>query len=452
MSLKPYPKYKDSGVEWLGDVPEDWVVGKLAYFCKLKGGFAFSATEFGIEGIPVVRMNNLKRGHLELAEAVCVSEKSASTNFALAVGDIVWGMSGSIGDTGSLGNYARVRLADLPCQLNQRVGKFILDQKMVHDDYFEKVIQSKYFYDQILLLVTGTAQSNVSSEQVQSCIILRPSLDEQSAIATFLDHEASKIDALIAEQEKLITLLAEKRQATISHAVTKGLNPDVKMKDSGVEWLGEVPEGWEIMRLKHVGSFKAGAGFPHDEQGIEGEALDFHKVNALGQAGPDGYILPSENTISRETALRLGASEFPENTIIFAKIGAALLLGRIRLLKQSACLDNNLMGLIVSCDHSVHFVCFWMSLVRFDLLANPGTVPSLNEPQIANVRIAVPSFEEQIKVVEFLRRELAKLDTLIAEADHVIDLLKERRTALISAAVTGKIDVRAVVQAEQVAA
>lgn len=110
------------------------------------------------------------------------------------------------------------------------------------------------------------------------------------------------------------------------------------------------------------------------------------------------------------------------------------------------------MGLIVSCDHSVHFVCFWMSLVRFDLLANPGTVPSLNEPQIANVRIAVPSFEEQIKVVEFLRRELAKLDTLIAEADHVIDLLKERRTALISAAVTGKIDVRAVVQAEQVAA
>src|SRR5690606_15405004 len=167
---------------------------------------------------------------------------------------------------------------------------------------------------------------------------------EQAAIVAFLDRETAKIDALVEEQRRLIELLKEKRHAVISHAVTKGLDPAAPMKDSGVEWLGEVPAHWTVCKLKHLGQFAAGAGFPHDDQGVQGEELSFHKVNALAAADEAGHLGLSENTISRVTAARLRAFVFPPSTIVFAKIGAALLLGRVRMLREDACLDNNLMG------------------------------------------------------------------------------------------------------------
>ena len=213
-----------------------------------------------------------------------------------------------------------------------------------------------------------------------------------------------------------------------------------KYKDSGVEWLGEVPEGWDCRPIKHLGKLKGGAGFPHDEQGIDWEELSFHKVNALAQADSRGDLLPSENTISRMTASRLGAYIFPSQSIVFAKVGAALLLGRIRCLKAEACIDNNMMGLVVYSDYSPRFVMYALLLVRFDLIANPGAVPSLNEGQIGNFIVSCPSLEEQQAIAVFLDRETAKIDALVAEQENLIALLKEKRQAVISHAVTKGLD------------
>ena len=218
--LNPHAPLKPSDIEWLGDVPEHWRVGKLGYACKLRGGFAFSAADFGADGVVVVRMNNLKRGQLDLTEAARIPESCCNEAVALAAGDLVWGMSGSTGETGSLGNYARVRAEDLPCQLNQRVGRFVVAKSLLNLDFFENVIQTAYFYEQVMLLVTGTAQFNVSSEQVQSCLIALPTIDEQRAIADFLDRETAAMDALTAEAERGIELLQERRTALISAAVT----------------------------------------------------------------------------------------------------------------------------------------------------------------------------------------------------------------------------------------
>ena len=210
-----------------------------------------------------------------------------------------------------------------------------------------------------------------------------------------------------------------------------------KYKDSGVEWLGEVPEHWTAIPAKRLGRLKAGTGFPHERQGIEGEELSFHKVNALAQADRNGFLLPSENTISRDIAKELGAFVFPRSTIVFAKVGAALLLGRIRVLKLAACLDNNMMGLVVHQNEaSVDFLRHAMTLVRFDLIANPGAVPSLNEGQIGDFRLAIPPLSEQAAIAAFLDRETAKIDMLIAEQQRLIELLKEKRQAVISHAVT----------------
>ena len=208
-----------------------------------------------------------------------------------------------------------------------------------------------------------------------------------------------------------------------------------RYKDSGVEWLGEVPEHWTSARLKHLGTIKGGAGFPHDDQGAEGEELPFHKVNALAQA-VEGQIHLSENTISRGTAARLRAFVFPPDTIVFAKVGAALLLGRLCRLSTPACIDNNMMGLIVKSSLDVRFIHFAMSTVRFDWLANPGAVPSVNESQIGNFELVIPPSDEQRLLVTFLERETAKIDALITEQQRLIELLKEKRQAVISHAVT----------------
>lgn len=288
----------------------------------------------------------------------------------------------------------------------------------------------------------GAKMPRVSWEFVSTIVIPVSGRDEQIAIAAFLDHETGKIDSLITEQERLIALLNEKRQAVISHAVTKGLDSNVEMKDSGIEWLGEVPAHWEKKPLKRVGVFSAGVGFPHEEQGVEGEELSFHKVNALGKANADGALSPSEDTITRETATRLRAFIFPAETIVFAKVGAALLLGRIRRINKAACLDNNMMGLVVNRHHDAGFVRMLMTQIRFDLIANPGAVPSINERQIANLTFGFPCLAEQKAIADFLRNQLARFDGLMAEAVSSITLLRERRSALISATVTGKIDVR----------
>ncbi|HBM64713.1 restriction endonuclease subunit S [Stutzerimonas stutzeri] len=218
--LDPTVPMKDSGVEWLGDVPAHWVVSKIGFRARLQGGFAFSADMFTTVGVPVVKMNNLKRGVLELSEAAYVSEEFCDERFALHVGDVLFGMSGSIGPTGSLGNYAVVSECDIPAMLNQRVGRFVLSTEEVHPGFMTCVLCSRHFNEQVQLLVTGTAQFNISSEQVESCLSVFPPVHEQAQIAHFLVQETSRFDTLLSEAENGIALLNERRSALISAAVT----------------------------------------------------------------------------------------------------------------------------------------------------------------------------------------------------------------------------------------
>ena len=218
--LNPNAKMKPSGVEWLGEVPAHWAVKKLGHIAKLQGGFAFSSDSFRDEGIPIVRMNNLKRGSLDLSDATYVPLENCTDNYSLGFGDLVWGMSGSIGETGSLGNYARVRRCDLPAQLNQRVGRFQMLSGAFSVDFLTYIIQTKMFSEQILLQVTGTAQFNVSSDQVEGAKVPCPPSSEQSQITTYLDSKISRFDTLTGEAERAIALLKERRAAMISAAVT----------------------------------------------------------------------------------------------------------------------------------------------------------------------------------------------------------------------------------------
>ncbi|WP_225763177.1 restriction endonuclease subunit S [Stenotrophomonas sp. Marseille-Q4652] len=417
MSLPRYPEYKDSRVEWLGEVPAHWNVAPLKRFLDIENGADYKPVEAD-DGYPVL---------------------GSGGRFAFATNYIYDGESVLLGRKGTI---------DKPLYVT---GRFWTVDTM----YWSRIRSTacgRYCYYAATtipfgLYSTNTALPSMTKGALDAHPMACPPLGEQHAISRFLDRETAKIDALIAEQEKLLALLAEKRQATISHAVTRGLDPNVPMKDSGIAWLGEVPAHWEVLPVKRVGQLKAGAGFPHEEQGLEDEELPFFKVAALSGADESDFLLPRGDSISRATASRLGAAIFPANTIVFAKVGAALLLGRIRKLSGEACIDNNLMALVVSEGHNSDFIRSALELVKFDLLANPGAVPSLNASQVGSWFVPCPPCAEQVRIARFLAEQKARFALLEGQCAQSIGLLIERRSAVISAAVTGQIDVRGLVEA-----
>lgn len=389
--MKPYPVYKDSGVEWLGPVPEGWDVVPLKRRFSVRLGKMLQPASRATEDFEAsyLRAANIQWSGVDLSDVKTMwfNEVEAEA-LTLKRGDLLVSEGGDVGrsaiieaDLGEVyfqNSVNRVRARARDCT------RFLY--------YWMSVIKARGYVD---VLCNKSTIAHFTAEKVEAVPVPFPPLPEQQAIAAFLDRKTAKIDGLIEEQRRLIALLAEKRQATISHAVTRGLNPSARLKPSGVDWLGDIPEGWEVVPLKRLGRFAAGTGFPHEEQGIEGEELPFFKVNALGKAGTDAVLLPADvDTISRETACRLRATIFPKGAIVFAKIGAALLLGRIRTLPCEACIDNNMMGFYPLNSLHANYIKFAMSLLRFDLISNPGTVPSLNEGQIAEQRIPFPRLSE----------------------------------------------------------
>lgn len=210
-------------------------------------------------------------------------------------------------------------------------------------------------------------------------------------------------------------------------------------KDSGVEWPGEVPAGWEIRPLKRLGHFQAGTGFPDEEQGLLEEELPFYKVSDMNLNTNEVYMTTHNNSISQKTANKLRAFVFPAQTVVFAKVGAALLLNRRRILTRDSCIDNNMMGFMC-----VDCLCKWayyqMCNLDLGMLANPGAVPSVNEGQLRDVIVTVPTLEEQHAIVAFLDRETARIDALIQKKQRFIELLEEKCQAVISHAVTKGLD------------
>lgn len=262
---------------------------------------------------------------------------------------------------------------------------------------------------------------------------------DQLRIASYLDEATGRIDRLVGLRRRQIELLREQRTALIQETVTRGLNPSAPLKDSGIPWLGAIPEHWEVKRLKYFGFFKGGAGFPHEDQGNDVGEIPFIKVKALSDADAEGVLRIADDYVSHETAARLGAFVFPTNTVVFAKVGAALLLNRFRAIGQPTCIDNNMMGLVV--DHRKaewHFLLYVLSSLDFAQMVNPGPVPSLNEPQISNQKIGLPPLEEQREILAHIQRETAKLDALHLNYERQLALLAEYRAALIHECVTGQ--------------
>lgn len=306
------------------------------------------------------------------------------------------------------------------------------------------MLKSLWLQAQIETKANANTQLNIGMKDIPKLQICLPPPAEQTAIATFLDRETAKIDALIAEQEKLLTLLAEKRQATISHAVTKGLNPDAPMKDSGVEWLGEVPEHWEVARLKHIiATIKAGpfgSALTKDMYVPSG-----YKVYGQEQVIPGDFSV-GDYYIAEEKFHELAQYEILPGDVLLSCVGT---FGKIAIVPagvEPGIINPRLIRMRVCDGVSADFVAevlrSFVVYEQFSVLSRGGTMDVINIGTLSGIFLPVPPPLEQVQILAFLRTETSRLDSLTAEATRAIDLLKERRTALISAAITGKIDVR----------
>lgn len=250
-----------------------------------------------------------------------------------------------------------------------------------------------------------------------------PPYEEQRQIAAFLQYEITKIDALIAEQEKLIALLKEKRQAVISHAVTKGLNPDAPMKDSGVEWLGEVPEHWKVASLRWFINIASGDGLPNTN--FESEANQENAYRVIGGNGTMGFTKYINTT---QIAFAVG------------RVGA--LCGNVHLIDEPCWITDNALKISYWSQFDSKYLYFLLTAAKLNEYANRSAQPLITGEQVKSLKIVIPPSQEQIQIGEYINIELNRFALLVEEAEYAIQLMQERRIALISAAVTGKIDVR----------
>ena len=276
-----------------------------------------------------------------------------------------------------------------------------------------------------------------------------PPLTEQSAIAAFLDHETVKIDALIAEQEKLIALLAEKRQATISHAVTRGLNPEAPMKDSGVAWLGEVPGHWRTGKIQSFARRESGHTPSRQRPDFwENCTIPWFSLADVWQIreGNAKYVHETKEKISELGIANSSARLLPAGTVLLSRTAS---VGYSAIMGCDMATTQDFVNWVCGHDLLPEFLLHVLRSMRpeFDRLMMGSTHQTIYMPDVAKLMMTLPPLSEQKEIVEFVEQEAIKFDALRAEAERAIALLKERRAAVIAAAVTGQIDVRGAVAA-----
>jgi len=440
MSLPRYAEYRDSGVVWLGALPTQWAVKRIKHTTYLKGRVGWkglTSDEYLDDGYAyLVTGTDFSKKFITWRECHCVdAERYEDDPFIqLRDGDLL------ITKDGTIGKLALVTGLDKPACLNSGIFLIRPTENYI-TGYMYWVLQSATFKAFCDLSSTGSTIQHLYQNVFEDFSFPVPSLHEQTAIAAFLDCETDKIDALIAEQEKLLTLLSEKRQATISHAVTKGLNPDAPLKDSGEEWLGQVPAHWVVAKLGHFATVENGTTPSRAvDEFWEGGNIPWLASGEVNQL----HITEASEFITRSALESCSLRLLPVGTVVVGMIGQGKTRGMSAMLHIPAAINQNLAAICPSQKieglyllYVLHTVYEWLREA-----GRGGNQAAMNCEILSSLRIPIPPLEDQRDIVSLIETEITKLDSLKAAATHAIGLLKERRSALISTVVTGKIDVR----------
>lgn len=434
---KPYSAYKDSGVEWLGEIPEHWEMKRLKYVVAMNTGVLAEDTDPNYV-LKYVDISNVDSNGLILnTQDLRFEDAPSRARRTVRHGDTI---------ISTVRTYLRAigLIEELPENLVVSTGFAVLRPGLeVYYKFLWRLMQSSEFVDAVVSHSEGVGYPAINPGRLADLPVWLPPIPEQHAIAAFLDREMARINALIAKKERLIELLQEKRAALISHAVTKGLDPTVPMKDSGVESLGEIPAHWEVKRLKFIATepLKYGANEPAE---LEDTNLPrYIRITDIDEGGflrNDTFRSVPED-IAEPYLLKAG-------DLLFARSGATV--GKSFMYRDSwgrACYAGYLIRARINSQLArSEFISYFTTSPIYwnwlDSVFSQATIQNVNAEKYSNLFVTIPPLEEQQLIATYLDCETAKIDALISRIRDGIEKLKEYSTALISAAVTGKIDVR----------
>ena len=440
--MKPYPKYRESGIEWLGKIPEGWEVKPLGIIFTFSKGLTITKDDLRDEGTPCVNYGEIHSKYgVMLNPAIhplrCVETEAVrkQPDTLLQEGEFVFADTSE--DLEGSGNFTCLVSKT---QVAAGYHTVIARPKVEMDSpFFAHEFHSSAFRSQIQRQVKGIKVFSITQGILKNTCCWMPPLAEQQAIASFLDRETAKIDEAIKATEESIELLQEERKTIISHAVTKGLDPKAKMKDSGVEWLGGVPEHWEVKRIKFFAEILRGK-FTHrprnDPAFYDG---DYPFVQTGDITGTSRYITEYKQTLNEKGAAV--SKEFPKRTLVMA---IAANIGDVAILNFPAYFPDSIVGLVPSSKVSLMYLFYLMGSMKEPMIrtATISTQMNLNVEQISSLTAGCPPLTEQEAIATYLDEKTSQIDSLIAEKLGLIESLQEYRTSLIHEAVTGKIDLR----------
>lgn len=436
---RAYPEYTESESEWWRLLPSHWRVSKLKHACtRITDGSHFSPHTID-DGLPYITVRNLINGRIDIDNAERISREDyirlVNNDCRPNKGDILFSKDGTVGKVGYVHDNNFVVLSSLailspfPPKLNSHYLYYLL-----LSDGGIKQIESHF---------AGAALKRITLDVIVDLSISLPPTEEQQSIADYLDHETAKIDQLIAKQERLIELLKEKRQAVISRAVTKGLDPDAPMKDSGVDWLGEVPAYWDVARVKHIAKLESGH-TPNKAKSEYWENCDIPWVS-LNDSKMLAYTDYISDTVYKINPLGLANSSarlLPSGAVVFTRDAT---IGLAAITTRSMAVSQHLIAWLCKKEKILPeflLLAFYAMENELDRFTFGATIKTIGMPDVRKLTIAVPPIHEQKAIINHVFALKGKLQKLHEKTERRIGLLKEHRSALISAAVTGKIDVR----------
>ena len=450
MRYSKYPSYRDSGVEWLGEVPTDYRYIRLKFLGKTFGGLSGKAgkdfnQEDNDDNKSFIPFTNIANNHYiqpnNLGTVTIASDESQNQ---VKKNDLFFLMSSEGYE--DLGKSSLLEFDMNESYLNSFCKGFRILNGSINPKYLNYLLSGDTYRQLLYTQGNGFTRINLRLEKLNDLpLLIANTLQEQKTIANYLDIATAKIDSLIEKQTKLIALLKEKRQAVISTAVTRGLDSTVAMKDSGVEWLGEIPEAWTQTPLRYIGRLQNGiskggdyfgSGFPFINYGdiYKNGTLPLH-VKGLAKSNKEDQHIYSVRTgdvfftRTSETIDDIGMAATCVETINNATFSGFTI--RFRQLKRV--LNENFSKYYFRTGHAQAF---------FEEQLNLVTRASLGQDILKQLPVLLPPMEEQEVIANYLDDKTSKIDILISKSTKAIDLLKEKRTALISSAVSGKIDVR----------
>lgn len=448
MSFPRYPKYKDSGVEWLGEVPEHWDVKRLK---RASHVFPSNVDKKSYDDeSPVllcnytdVYYNDTITHALEFMPATASEHQIAK--FELRSGDTVITKDSETADDIAIAAYVPKDLPGVVCGYHLAIVR----PEAGHSGAFIKwLFDSAFVKASVAVLAKGLTRVGLGQYELDNIEFPFPPMSEQCVITRFLDQETAKIDALVAEQQRLVELLKEKREALTWNAVSKGLDRAAPTRPSGNEWLGDVPAHWSVERIKWVARMESGH-TPDKKIEAYWENCDIPWVslNDTAYLKVHDYISETASNINELGMANSSARLLPPGTVVFSRDAT---IGRCAITTRPMAVSQ----------HFIAWVCGESLLPEYLLLrlrsmtqeleqrTTGATVKTIGMPDVKTLVTPLPPLDEQRAIVEHVTRSNAILDALVAEAGRAIALLRERRSSLITAAVTGKIDVRGVETAE----